>query len=107
MPNSCKIYNMKSIQEIILEDTLELVKRRKQEEERKVAAILRSKFWIDVNDIESVKKIIYSKKLAVIYSYNGELLGISSNNRWLYTIDGETIGRKGNKFMIEKIKAAK
>ena len=78
----------------------EVLSKRKNEE-LVVASIIERRFKIDTDNIEEVKALIKSKKLAIVYSHEGELLGISSNNRWLYTLDGKVVGKEGRRYKIE------
>lgn len=77
----------------------DLSKRKK--EELDVAFIIKHRFKVDTDNIEEVKALIKSKKLSIVYSFEGDILGISSNNRWLYTLDGKVVGKEGRRYKIE------
>ena len=74
---------------------------KKKNEELYVASIIEGRFKIDTEDIDKVKDLIKSKKLSIVYSHEGKILGVSSNNRWLYTLDGKVIGKEGRRYKIE------
>ena len=80
----------------------EVLSKRKKEE-LAVASIIKHRFKIDTDNIEEVKALIKSKKLVIVYSYEGEMLGVSSKNRWLYTVNGQIIGKDKNRYKIEDI----
>lgn len=52
---------------------------------------------------EDMKKCIERKRLTICTNAHGEFVGIIANNRWLYTIDGKTIGKKGRRFLFEQL----
>jgi len=98
---------MSSLQSIIINDIKEGILSKIQEKESIVASILENKFGVKYENTNDIKSLIKQKKLAILYSYEGEIIGIISNNRWLYTTDGKIIGKKGRRYKIEEIMAAK
>lgn len=55
-------------------------------------------------DTEGIKSFASKHKCSLCYDTDGDFIGISVNNRWLYTPNGQTIGKKGKRWMIEKIR---
>lgn len=49
-------------------------------------------------DNEECKQIIQKKRLAICTNTDNDFFGIVANNRWLYTIDGYIVGKKGKNF---------
>lgn len=92
-----------SIADFMMQEALS----KREKEELDVASIIKHRFKVDTDNIEEVKVLIKLKKLAIVYSYEGELLGVSSNNRWLYTVGGQIIGKVKGKFKIEDIRRVK
>lgn len=98
---------MSSIQSIIIDELKEEVISKIQENESIVASILENRFGVKHENTNDVKALIKDKRLAILYSSEGEIIGITSNNRWLYTTDGKTIGKERQRYKIEEIRAAK
>lgn len=86
---------------LIADFTMQEVLSKRKKEELDVASIIKHRFKIDTDNIEEVKALIKSKKLSIVYSFEGDILGISSNNRWLYTLDGKVVGKEGRRYKIE------
>jgi hypothetical protein len=69
--------------------------------ENAIYTIMREKFGI--LDTEGIKKFALKHNCALCYDTDRNFIGISVNNRWLYTATGQVIGKKGKRWMIEKI----
>lgn len=82
----------------------EIIAKAKREESI-ISSIIQKKFGIDIKDHKSVKELIKVKKLSLLRDCNYNLIGITTNNRWLYTINGEVIGKSGRRYKIENIKS--
>lgn len=72
--------------------------------------IIASRFKCSEFDWETMQGIIDKKKLkskVIMYGdtpeYTLVYLGVVANNRWLYTPDGKTIGKKGKSFNLEEL----
>lgn len=72
--------------------------------------IVASRFGCSEFDWETIQGIIDKKKLKSKVIMCGEspeytlvYVGVVANNRWLYTIDGRTIGKKGEKWQWENL----
>lgn len=89
-----------SIADFMMQEVLSIRKKK----ELDVASIIKHRFKIDTDNIEEVKALIKSKKLSIVYSFEGDILGIASNNRWLYTLDGKVVGKEGRRYKIECLK---
>ena len=76
--------------------------KSKMEEESLVASVLKNKFGLNTSNPDAVIDLIKRKRLEKAY-IEGNLIGITCNNRWLYTINGLTIGKQGKRFMVENI----
>ena len=72
------------------------------EEESLVASVLKNKFGLDTSNSDAVIDLIKRKRLEKAY-IEGNLIGIICKNRWLYTINGLTIGKQGKRFMVERM----
>ena len=59
--------------------------------------IIKDRFGVETD--EEIQRVIDQKKLSVAYKH-GFVFGVIANNRWLYTIDGKAIGKKGKHFNI-------
>ena len=75
--------------------------RRHKAIENAIYLIMFNKFGIC--NTEEIKDFAIKHNCALCYDTGGNFLGISRNNRWLYTPSGQTIGKKGKRWMIEKI----
>lgn len=75
-----------------------------KEREKLVSNLIEERFGVDCKDMEAVKRLIQSKRLSMVYDHNGSFIGISSNNRWLYTPNGQVIGKEGGRYRIENIR---
>ena len=73
-----------------------------KEREKFVSNLIEERFGVNCKDIEAVKRLTQSKRLRLVYDHNGSFIGISSNNRWLYTLDGRVIGKKGKRYIISE-----
>ena len=89
-----------SIQAILNSDISSKVSSLVKWREEVVLDIIEKKFGVNRNDKDAIIKIMKSKKLAIMYSHDGKLLGVCSNNRWLYTLDGRTIGKCGRRYKL-------
>ena len=75
--------------------------RRHKAIENAIYLIMYNKFG--TLDTEGIKNCALKHNCALCYDTDGNFIGISRNNRWLYTPSGQTIGKKGKRWMIEKI----
>ena len=75
-----------------------------EKEEGIVKTIMRNRFGVDTNDLDAVKEVIKQKRLMIIRDGDFNILGISANNRWLYTPSGQVIGKEGGRYRIENIR---
>lgn len=69
--------------------------------ENAIYIIMGEKFGI--LDTEGIKNFALKHNCALCYDTDRNFIGISVNNRWLYTATGQIIGKKGKRWMIEKI----
>lgn len=69
--------------------------------EKEVRKILLARFNAVTDD--EVKDIVKKKNLALAYDGEHSFIGITANNRWLYTIDGRVIGKRGKCFKLEEL----
>lgn len=79
-----------------------IVTERRRKEAEAVARIMYKKFG--TTDLEELRAIIINRKVGLVYDKNNLIIGVSINHRWLYTLDGQIIGKKGKRWMLEKIK---
>lgn len=82
----------------------EIIAKAKREESI-ISSIIEKKFGVDAKDHKSVKELIKVKKLAILRDCNNNVIGITANNRWLYSINGKVIGKSGRRYEIENIKS--
>lgn len=99
----------KSIKQEISNETVEMLSRAlyhmaKDEVEAQtkineavVKGIIKDRFGVETD--EEIQRVIDQKKLSAVHK-NGFVFGVIANNRWLYTIDGKAIGKKGKHFNI-------
>lgn len=73
-----------------------------KEREKLVSNLIEERFGVDCKDMEAVKRLVQSKRLSLVYGHNGSFIGISTNNRWLYTLDGRIVGKKGKRYIISE-----
>jgi hypothetical protein len=78
-----------------------LVEQKNRILEHAIRKIMQHRFGI--LDDERIKDFASTHKLACCYDEDFNFIGISVNNRWLYTATGQVIGKKGKRWMIEKI----
>ena len=75
--------------------------RRHKAIQNAIYLIMFNKFGICYT--EEIKDFAIKHNCALCYDTDKNFIGISVNNRWLYTPSGQTIGKKGKRWMIEKI----
>jgi predicted lipase len=75
--------------------------RRHKAIENAIYLIMFNKFGIC--NTKEIKDFAIKHNCALCYDTDKNFIGISVNNRWLYTPSGQTIGKKGKRWMIEKI----
>lgn len=78
-----------------------LVMQRIKAIENTVRVIMQHRFGI--LDIEGLRCFLSTHKCAYCFDKERNFIGISVNNRWLYTPYGQTIGKKGKRWKIEDI----
>ena len=76
-------------------------RRRKEKEADAVARIMYEKFG--TTDLEELRAIIINRKVGLVCDKNNSIIGVSINHRWLYTLNGQIIGKEGKRWMLEKI----
>ena len=79
----------------------EQIKERNKRIEDAVVRIMRERFGCQ--DSEDIKHFASAHRCSLLYYGNYEFVGVSVNNRWLYTATGQIIGKKGKRWMIENI----
>lgn len=80
---------------------IEQINERNKRIEEAVVRIMRERFGCQ--DSEDIKRFASAHRCSLLYYENSEFVGLSVNNRWLYTTTGQIIGKKGKRWMIEKI----
>ena len=85
-----------------IEDYLRITKEERRKEAEAVARIMYKKFG--TTDLEELRAIIINRRVGLVYDNNNLLIGVSINRRWLYTLNGQIIGKKGKRWMFENIK---
>lgn len=80
---------------------IEQIKERNKRIEDAVVKIMRERFGCQ--DSEDIKRFASAHRCSLLYYGNSEFVGVSVNNRWLYTTTGQIIGKKGKRWMIENI----
>ena len=76
--------------------------RRRKIVENAICLIISNKFGL--RNTEEIKDFAIKHNCALCFDTDQNFIGISVNNRWLYTPSGQTIGKKGKRWMIENIK---
>lgn len=76
-----------------------------EEEESIIASMVRDKFGVNPKDLDAVRELVKNKRLIIVRDNDFKILGISANCRWLYTPNGQTIGKDGKRWRIEDIKS--
>lgn len=51
--------------------------------------------------LKECEDVMKTKRLALAYDTQNNLLGVIANNRWLYTADGKIIGKTKNRFNLD------
>ena len=51
-------------------------------------------------DKESIQKLVTQKNCSLAYTEGFRFIGVVVNNRWLYTVNGLIIGKKGKRWKI-------
>lgn len=90
-------YSRIKVKEVTDEFTL-----RQKAIENAIYLIMYNKFG--TLDTEGIKSFVSKHNCALCYDEEYNFIGISLNNRWLYTPSGQTIGKEGKRWKIEKIR---
>lgn len=78
-----------------------LVEQKNRIIEHAIRKIMQHRFGI--LDDEEIKDFASTHKCARCYDEDFNFIGISVNNRWLYTPSGQTIGKEGKRWKIEDV----
>lgn len=76
-----------------------------EDEENIIASIIQKKFGVNPKDLDAVRDLVRNKKLIIMRGHDFRIMGVLYNNRWLYTPNGQTIGKDGKRWRIEDIKS--
>ena len=92
---------MEHIKDVLDKWITETLVQRNKEVENAIRRIMQHRFG--VLDTEGIKEFTSTHKCACCFDSDRNFIGISVNNRWLYTPNGQTIGKEGKRWKIEDV----